>query len=205
MKRNQGYERKFANPTVTGPNHPGMINGVIGLEASVWIPLASGALGIAGALAGTAITQRATRRREDRRWNRDRELDLIRHERERAERQRERRMELYVDLAEYVQNERSTLDASTDEYAGRRDQLQDLKHPDRLTARVNLYAPVQVREPWAALVRAGELVRWEWTEGDVNHSSHNSWFDEDNPAVMKMDQAIKEMHAALAKVIDVDG
>ncbi|GLZ56581.1 hypothetical protein [Micromonospora sp. NBRC 107095] len=171
---------------------------------ALWVPLAAGVLGIVGALAGTAVTQRATRKREDRRWERERELDQVRYERERLARQRERRTALYVDLAEYTQSEQSSLEAVTDEYGERRVQVPDLQHPDRLTARVKLYATPQVRKSWIALVRAMELVRWEWSEGDVNQNEHHRWLDQDNPAVVRLDEAIKDMQSALSAAIDED-
>ncbi|MGW3615293.1 hypothetical protein ACWD6N_36890 [Micromonospora sp. NPDC005163] len=173
-------------------------------EVALWVPLAAGVLGIVGALAGTAVTQRATRKREDRRWERERELDQVRYERDRLARQRERRAALYVDLAEYTQSEQSALEAATDEYSERRVQVPDLQHPDRLTARVKLYTTPQVRETWIALVRAMELLRWEWSEGDVNRNEHHSWLDQDNPAVVELGMAIKEMQSALRVAVDED-
>ncbi|MCM0675090.1 hypothetical protein NCC78_10365 [Micromonospora phytophila] len=173
-------------------------------EVALWVPLASGALGILGALAGTGITQRATRKREDRRWERERELDQVRHDRERLARQRERRAALYVDLAEYTQSEQSTLESATDEYSDSPVDVPDLQHPDRLTARVRLYAAPQVGEGWVALVRAMERVRWEWLEGDVNENEHHRWLDPDNPAVVELDKAIKELQSALRTAVDED-
>ncbi|MGN9774433.1 hypothetical protein ACTMS0_01425 [Micromonospora sp. H33] len=173
-------------------------------DVSLWVPLASGALGIVGALAGAGITQRATRKREDRRWVRERELDRIRHEQDRLVRQRERRAALYVDLAEYTQNEQSMLAAATDEYSSRPVEVPDLQHPDRLAARVMLYASPQVGESWAALVRAIDRDRWEWTEGDVNHNGHQQWLDSDNSAVGELDKAINEMQSVLRAAVDED-
>lgn len=173
-------------------------------EVALWVPLASGALGILGALAGTGITQRATRMREDRRWERERELDQERHDRERLARQRERRAALYVDLAEYTQGEQSTLEATTDEYSDSPVEVPDLQHPDRLTARVKLYASPQVGESWAALVRAMERIRWEWFEGDVNENEHHRWLDPDNPAAVELGKAIKDMQLVLRAAADGD-
>ncbi|MFI7658340.1 hypothetical protein ACIBTW_05565 [Micromonospora parva] len=173
-------------------------------EVALWVPLASGALGILGALAGTGITQRATRKREDRRWERERELDRVRHEQDRLARQRERRAALYVDLAECIQSERSMLEAVTDEYASRPVEVPDLQHPDRLTARVKLYAAPQVDASWATFVRSMDRVRWEWTEGDVNYNGSQTWLDVDNPAVVELDKTINEMQSALRVAIDED-
>ncbi|WP_433316728.1 hypothetical protein [Micromonospora chersina] len=173
-------------------------------EVALWLPLASGALGILGALAGTGITQRATRKREDRRWERERELDRIRQEQDRLARQRERRAALYVDLAEYTQSERSMLEAVTDEYASRPVKVPDLQHPDRLSARVRLYAAPQVDASWAVLVRSIDRVHWEWTEGDVHHNGSQAWLDVDNPAVVELDKAINEMQSVLRAAIEED-
>jgi len=178
--------------------------GVAATEVALWVPLASGALGILGALAGTALTQRATRKREDRRWERERELDQIRYERERLVRQRERRATLYVDLAEFTQSEQSLLETVTDEHGESRAQIPDLQHPDRLTARVRLHATPQVGESWAALARARDRVRWEWFEGDVNHSDGRTWLDSGNPAVVEFDSAIKNMQSVLRAAADED-
>ncbi|MBQ1051675.1 hypothetical protein KBX50_24810 [Micromonospora sp. C51] len=177
---------------------------VAATEVALWVPLASGALGILGALAGTGITQRATRKREDRRWERERELDQIRHDRERLARQRERRAALYVDLAEYTQNQESSLEVTTDEYGESRDGMPDLQHPDRLTARVRLYAAPEVGESWAALVQAIARVRWEWFEGDIHQNEHHRWLDPGNRAVVELDRAIKEMQATLRVAADED-
>ncbi|WP_426511998.1 hypothetical protein ACPPVO_16040 [Dactylosporangium sp. McL0621] len=171
-------------------------------DVALWVPLASGALGIVGALAGVGLTQRATRDREDRRWERERELDQVRYERERLERQRERRAALYVDIAEYVQDQQSILELTTDEYASRRAEIPNLQHPDRLTARVRLYATPQVDESWSALVRAVEGIDWEWTEGDINHGTHGSWLDPDNAAVVELDKAIKKLQSVLRATVD---
>ncbi|MFI7213151.1 hypothetical protein ACIBP4_01130 [Micromonospora maritima] len=173
-------------------------------DVALWVPLAAGVLGIVGALAGTAVTQRATKQREDRRWERERELDQLRYERERLARQRERRTALYVDLAEYTQSEQSTLEAAVDEYGERRLEVPNLQHPDRLTARVKLYATPQVCESWNALVQAIDLVRWEWSEGNVNQNDHHRWLDPHSPAVLKLDIAIKEMQSALRVAVDED-
>ncbi|WP_433229675.1 hypothetical protein ACQP2H_29485 [Micromonospora sp. CA-248260] len=173
-------------------------------EVALWVPLASGALGILGALAGAGITQWATRKREDRRWERERELDQVRHERERLARQRERRADLYVDLAEYSQSEQSALESSTDEYSESRVKVPDLQHPDRLTARVRLYAAPQVIESWIALIEATERIRWEWHEGDVNYNGSRMWIDVENPAVVGLDKAIKEMQSVLRAAVDED-
>ncbi|GGJ88970.1 hypothetical protein GCM10010123_18190 [Pilimelia anulata] len=172
------------------------------VDVALWVPLASGVLGIMGALAGTALAQRSARHREDRRWARERELDGVRYERERLERRRERRTDLYVDLAEFAQTEQSRLTAATDEYSSRHVGPPELQHPDRLAARVKLYAAPQVHERWTALVRAMDRVRWAWREGDLQHSEHAAWLDHDNPAVVELDRAIDEMHSALKAAID---
>ncbi|MEU4235866.1 hypothetical protein [Actinoplanes sp. NPDC026619] len=46
-------------------------------DGSWWIPLASSALGVAGALGGTWLTQARTNAREDRQWQRQR-IDKLR-------------------------------------------------------------------------------------------------------------------------------
>jgi hypothetical protein len=176
----------------------------VSTEVAIWLPLASGVLGIMGALAGSAATQRATRRREDRRWERERELDQVRYERERLARQRERRVALYVDLAEYAQSEQSRLEIVTDEFGEHRQQNLDLGSPDRLTARVKLYAAPDVRESWLLLIQALEHLRWEYFEGDNNHSEHHIWLDQDNPAVVKLRAAIEQTQSALNAAIDKD-
>jgi hypothetical protein len=127
-------------------------------DVSLWTPIAAGVLGIAGALAGTAVTQRATRKREDRALGRERDLDQVRYDRDQAERLRERRAALYVDLAEYVQSHETGLEAVTDEYGSRQTPTPDLQHPDRLTARVRLCATPQVRERWMTVVQASKTL-----------------------------------------------
>ncbi|WFE60807.1 hypothetical protein [Micromonospora sp. WMMD712] len=92
----------------------------------------------------------------------------------------------------------------TDEYGDTPAEVPDLQHPDRLTARVRLYAAPEVGESWAALVQAMKRVRWEWFEGDVNQSAHRRWLDPDNGAVVELDKAIQEMNSALRAAVDQD-
>ncbi|WJK43303.1 hypothetical protein O7608_13380 [Solwaraspora sp. WMMA2056] len=167
-----------------------------------WIPIFSGMLGILGVLAGTWITQRSTRKREDSRWERERELDRRRYERERLDRQREIRSTLYLDLAEFAQDQHTRLESVTDEYGSGVGKGPEVRHPDQLTARVMLHAAPPIAQLWTKLLKSIDAVRWESTEGDVNHGANRIWLDPDNPAVLEMKNSIEELKSALRSAIE---
>ncbi|MDG4795199.1 hypothetical protein [Micromonospora sp. WMMD1082] len=158
-----------------------------------WTAVFVALLGPLSALAGVAMTQRATGRRDDARWERDR-----------ADRRREIRGELYVDLAEYVQSHQSMLDDLTDEYIEGRTRIPDLPHPDRLTARVRLHATEPVRHAWTEFLEAHGHTTWEAREGDVQITRHTIMLDPDNPAVVRLTAAIRSAQTALRAEIDAD-
>ncbi|MEU2168297.1 hypothetical protein ACH47V_23765 [Micromonospora chersina] len=179
------------------------------MEAStpLWVPIVVAAVGVSGTVAAAWLTQRASKKREDERWRREREVDEIRWQRERADRLRELRIKLYVDLAEYSQNFEATLAAVTDELGITKSRgPEDLIHHEKLTAQVKLLAPKSVRDAWYQLRRSEENLRWELYEGSPNHTPQGSpYLDADSPFVIGIHRDLAELQFGLrAAMADPD-
>jgi hypothetical protein len=165
----------------------------------VWVPVLVAAFGVAGTAATAWFTQRASKRREDERWAREREADEIRWARAKVEELRERRVALYVDIAEYVQRRESTIEAVTDAegIVSGRDHL-DVAHPDRLSARVKLLAPADVARSWAAFVEAEEALMWVGVEDPDGYDRNgHPYLNPDNKVVADVTRTATEVHASL--------
>jgi hypothetical protein len=165
----------------------------------LWVPIAVAAIGVAGAITAAWLTQRASTRREDERWRRERDVDEIRWQREKAERLRELRVTLYVDLAEYIQRREASLEVVTDDVGVTKVKgPDDLVHPQRLTARVKLLAPASVIAGWAAFEAAEDRMLWELYEGSPNYTPNGEpYFDPDDAIVADVRRTISEIQLAL--------
>lgn len=180
------------------------MNGV-SATTPLWVPLIVAALGVVGSAATAWFTQRLAKRREDERWLREREVDEIRWSRDKADRLRERRVVLYIDLAEYVQRRQSSIPVITDSVGdtGHITQPDDLIHPYRLTARAKLLAPRAVVDAWAAFDRAEDALLWEFTqEPDGTNYSGESYLNVDNKSVQEVIRTAQDVSNALRAAIN---
>jgi hypothetical protein len=119
-------------------------------DSSWWIPLASGAMGVVGALGGTWLTQHRSNQRDQRNW-----------ERQRADRLHDTRGQLYLDLMEYLENLFNQLTADDDDVRNL-GSIPDVPPRERLTARVELYASEALRESWSEALRRNDMIAAEW-------------------------------------------
>jgi hypothetical protein len=117
-------------------------------DASWWIPLLSGAMGAGGALGGTWLTQRSTRRRDAEQW-----------ERQRADKLDDARSQLYLDLMEYVRVKQDWV-LHMANLGGVRPPSSppDPDSESRLGARVSLLGDLSVRELWREAMSATLLI-----------------------------------------------
>ncbi|MEW2539309.1 hypothetical protein [Micromonospora chalcea] len=179
------------------------------MEAStpLWVPIVVAAVGVSGTVAAAWLTQRASKKREDERWRREREVDEIRWQREKADRLRELRVKLYLDLAEYSENFAAALDAVTDELGITKPRRpNDAVHQDRLSAQVKLLAPKPVRDAWVRLIRAEYDMNWELHEGSSNYTPQGTpYLDSESSFVMGIHQDMAELQFSLrAAMADPD-
>ncbi|MEU4639588.1 hypothetical protein [Micromonospora sp. NPDC023814] len=171
------------------------------------MPIVVAAVGVGGTVTAAWLTQRASKKREDERWRREREVDEIRWQRERADRLRELRIKLYVDLAEYSQNFEATLGAVTDELGINKSRgPDDLIHHEKLTAQVKLLAPKPVRDAWYQLRRSEEDLYWELHEGSPNHTPQGQpYLDADSQFIIGIHRDLAELQFNLrAAMADPD-
>jgi hypothetical protein len=132
-------------------------------DSSWWVPLASGALGVIGALGGTWLTQASTRRREERQWTRLSRRQDDEWRRHRADKLRDTRGQLYLDLMEYLENVDDRLYAElNDDHVT--EPISGVHERGRLNARVELYGTDELRARWAAALIAHGTVVQEWDE-----------------------------------------
>ncbi|MFF0122939.1 hypothetical protein ACFYP0_12105 [Micromonospora arida] len=173
----------------------------------LWVPIVVAAAGVGGTVTAAWLTQRASKKREDERWLREREIDDIRWQRERADRLRELRIKLYVDLAEYSQNFEEALSAVTDELGITKARGADgLIHHEKLTAQVKLLAPKSVRDAWYRLRQSEESVYWELYEGSPNHTPQGQpYLDADSQFIIGIHRDLSELQSCLrAAMADPD-
>jgi hypothetical protein len=132
-------------------------------------------------LGGVAWTQRAAAKREDIRWQRERQVDNERRERELQDRLQDTRVRIYVDVAEYIHHQESALAFLAGE-ASDLSKDAELVHPDLLTAQVRLYGAPALRTAWSALLFASEMAYSEHRNSDertldgrrIIHSGHDT-------------------------------
>ncbi|MEU4559126.1 hypothetical protein AB0F72_12115 [Actinoplanes sp. NPDC023936] len=172
----------------------------------LWVPIVVAAFGVAGSVAAAWLTQRANRKREDQRWQREREADEIRWSREKAERLRELRVTLYIDVAEYVQRRESSFEAITDEYGvASSGWSEELIHPQRLSARVNLLTPDPIRRAWAAFESAEDQLFWELNENPDGVNQGGPYLKADSLVVKDARDSVEPLRQALRDAMsDID-
>lgn len=135
-------------------------------DAAWWIPLASGALGVAGALSGTWLTQRNSTARETVQWQR-----LVRRQddewrRQRADKTRDLHFQLYLDIMEYAEDRDRLIVHVENGARGQYKPTPDLQSESRLQARVLLYAEEQLRDRWVSAWQAIEAIETVVAEED---------------------------------------
>jgi hypothetical protein len=168
-------------------------NDLMASSASFLLPLAGAIVGSASSLAATAWSQRASRKRDDQRWHQQ-QIDRL----------RERRLELLVELAEYVEQAEDRLMHITDEH----DVLPSYErlavaHPLRLSARVKLLAPAAIQETWAAFAHADAQMSLDWEQGEVSHGLRGQpYFKHDGRTAIDVRRTLNALRDALRVAID---
>ncbi|MEU2699528.1 hypothetical protein [Micromonospora aurantiaca (nom. illeg.)] len=144
------------------------------------------------------------RERENERWERERELDTLLWDRQKVEQLRQRRVALYVDMADNLQRCETTLDDIIDPYWIAPSQRREgLVHPDQLAAHARLLAPESLVSSWLSFVRAETAVGFVLRESpDGLGVDQHPYLNDDNPYVQELKGAIalvrRELRAAMA-------
>ncbi|MFG1758313.1 hypothetical protein [Micromonospora echinofusca] len=148
--------------------------------------------------AGVAWSQRATREREL-------TMDRMRHSRERADQLRETQRQLYVDMAEHVEDRQAwydNLQAGTGQPAN----LAKLTlHRNQLTARVKLYTSPVVQQLWVTFVAANETIVANIDLGNFHQDQYGDWVLEDRTCVPRAQATADLMIAAIRVALTDEG
>ncbi|WP_433265460.1 hypothetical protein ACQPWR_00125 [Micromonospora vinacea] len=170
----------------------------------LWVPIIVAALGVAGAVTAALLTQLLSKRREDERWQRDREEDRIRWQREKEGRLRELRIRLYVDLSEYAERSAAFFDAVTSEYHFNPSAPPDPPvHHEKLTGQVKLLAAQYLQDAWREFRVSEEGIVWELLEGSPSHDpSGRPYLDADAPNVSLAKTRLTKLEDSLRVAIN---
>ncbi|MDT0529260.1 hypothetical protein RM555_09685 [Micromonospora sp. DSM 115977] len=109
------------------------------------------------------------------------------------------RIKLYVDVAEYAERGEAFLEKATDDigFLARRDPS-DPMHTERLGAQLRLLAPEAVHEPWAAFLKAEDMIIWELHEGSPNLGLQGRpYLDAEDPLITNAVAALNELRKQL--------
>ncbi|MER7586914.1 hypothetical protein ABTW72_05180 [Micromonospora sp. NPDC127501] len=140
--------------------------------------------------AGAAWSQRATREREL-------TMDELRHARHRADQLRDIRHQLFVDMAEHVEDRQVWYENIN---AGR-NRAADLAtlgvHRNQLTGRVKLYTTPVVQQVWLTLIRADGVIDDEINMGHYHHDQSGDAGLYDERCVPRAQAAAALMTAAI--------
>ncbi|MEU9513072.1 hypothetical protein [Micromonospora sp. NPDC048169] len=116
------------------------------------------------------------------------------------------RMALFLDIGEYAEEawrRLKALTASNEEHD--RSGLTDLVHPLRLTARISLLAPRDVRDAWRDFLEAEDRLRWEWYENPDVDPEGTIYVDPADPVALRTAEALRGLQQSLrAAVINPD-
>ncbi|MFI6131014.1 hypothetical protein [Micromonospora sp. NPDC051141] len=124
------------------------------------------------------------------------------HRQGREARVRDLRIQLYVDVGEYLEGAAKSLDAVTEYYpTSGSPGPKNLVHPTLLTARVELLAAKSVREAWRSFVTAEDAISWEWSENPDSNSEGHPYIPEDRPQVGTSRASIEALRTALRSAI----
>ncbi|MFI7543830.1 hypothetical protein [Actinoplanes sp. NPDC049599] len=128
-------------------------------DSSWWVPLVSGAMGVAGALGGTWLTQHRSNQRDEQNW-----------QRQRADRLRDTRGQLYLDLMEYLENLFNQLTTDDDDVRNL-GSIPEVPPRERLTVRVDLYGSEVLREAWSEALLRYDMIAAERQDNGIEEVS----------------------------------
>ncbi|MEU0155883.1 hypothetical protein [Micromonospora fulviviridis] len=195
--------------------------------APVWVSFLVTGIVVAGSIVTTVLTLGSSKRREaerwqrererederwqrerdreNERWDREREMDTLRWDRQKAEQLRQRRVALYVDMADHLQRCETSIDAITDPYWVAPSQRREgLVHPEQLLAHTRLLAPQSLFSSWLTFTRAENLVDFVLRENpDGIGIEQHSYLNDDNPYVQELKEAIAVLHRELRAAMAV--
>jgi hypothetical protein len=109
-------------------------------------------MGVVGALGGTWLTQHRSNQRDERNW-----------QRQRADRLRDTRGQLYPDLMEFLENLFNRLTADDDDVRNL-GSIPDVPPRERLAVRVDLYGSEALRETWSEALLRYDMIAPEWQD-----------------------------------------
>ncbi|GAA4607108.1 hypothetical protein BJY16_006161 [Actinoplanes octamycinicus] len=154
-------------------------------DTTVWTPVIAGGIGVLGAVLGALVTHLGTSRRDEQQGRR-----------QRAEKLRDTRAALFLDLMEFLENLDNRLLVDLSQRDGFLDQMPDVQHPGRLSARVDLYADPDLRRAWARVVDAEYAIRSEWD--DPTGENPHELIEDARTAVATVQGLLRERVATLA-------
>ncbi|MBQ1062288.1 hypothetical protein [Micromonospora sp. C41] len=194
-------------------------------SAPVWVSFLLSGLVVAGSIVTTVLTLSSSKRREverwqrerarederwererdreNERWERERDMDTLRWDRQKVEQLRQRRVTLYVDMADHLQRCESSLDVITDPYGVTPSRRREgLAHPEQLAAQARLLAPESLSSAWLAFDRAENAVGFVLRESpDGIGPEHHPYLHEDNLAILELKDAMTVLHRELRVAI----
>ncbi|WP_147457509.1 hypothetical protein [Micromonospora sp. CV4] len=148
--------------------------------------------------AGVAWSQRATREREL-------TIDRMRHSRDKADRLRETRRQLLVDMAEYVEDRQAWYDNMENGAGGAADLAKLTLHPNQLTGRVKLYAPPVLQQLWVTLIAANATIVWNIDLGNYQQDEWGGGALDDSTCVPRAQAAADLMTAGIRAALSDEG
>jgi hypothetical protein len=159
---------------------------MVRMTTPLWVPLVaaavSGASGVAGALGGARLVQKATLEREERQY-----------QRQRRDRREELLEQLLLDMAQHVESTVHWIDMVTDDVTPWTDPSPDYAIPTvRLTPRVELHTEGKVFDHWKAYVWQIEV----FDEADRMAGPHASWSACDK-GVLELRTVVDEVRGAI--------
>jgi hypothetical protein len=148
--------------------------------------------------AGVAWSQRATREREL-------TIDRLRHFRDKADRLRETQRQLFVDMAEHVEDRQAWYD-NLEAGTGRAADLAKLTlHPNQLTGRVKLYTSPVVQQLWVTFLAANATIVSNIDLGNYQQDRWGGGVLEDRTCVPRAQAAADLMTAAIRAGLSDEG
>lgn len=134
-------------------------------------------------------------------------LQQDRHAYERRQRLEDRKVALYIDLAEHVQDLEARLPAMCDEHGVERmpGYQEGLVSGLQLDARVRVLAPDELLHAWTEFRKADENMRWEGTEDPDGFNSRGMpYLGWDGPVVTQVRTSLALLQSTLRTVMLVE-
>lgn len=123
-----------------------------------WVSLVAAGIAVLGGAAGAGITHGLTARRDRQQFERLTARQDAEWRRQRADKLRDTRAQLYLDLMEFLENLTQQLNYDPAAVVRPRPPIPDVHHPGRLNARIRLYADSVLHAAWVVLEDANHEV-----------------------------------------------